>query len=170
MKQFFLKFYFLFLFIGFVFSAYAQVLLPEVVVPAKRYKYLSSVDNKELGEPIKILEYNAAAFDVKSSAFYEDEYDEYFISFYLPNGYILATYDKDGKILRTAERYQNVALPSAVSKSLIQAYPDWSVPKDVYLVNYEEQKGSTKIWKLVLTKEDKRIRVKLNERGEFIGK
>lgn len=169
MKQNFLKFYFLFLFIGFVFSAYAQVLLPEVVVPAKRYKYLSAVDHKELGEPIKILEYNAAAFDVKNSAFYEDEYDEYYISFYLPNGYILATYDKDGKLLRTAERYKNVALPSAVSKSVLQAYPDWSVPKDVYLVTYEEEKA-TKIWKLILTKEDKRIRVKLNERGEFIGK
>jgi hypothetical protein len=170
MKQKKLKIYFLILLIGSVFPAFAQVLLPEVVVPSKRYKYLSSVDHKELGEPIKILEYNAAAFDVKNSAFYEDEYDEYFISFYLPNGYILATYDKDGKLLRTAERYKNVALPAAVSKSLIQAYPDWSVPKDVYLVNYEEQKGSTKIWKLILTKEDKRIRVKLNDRGEFIGK
>lgn len=170
MKQIKLAFCFSSLFVGFVLPSYAQVLLPEVIVSTTRYKYLSSVDNRELAQPVKLLEHQAAAYDVKNSEFYDDEYDEYYISFYLPSGYILATYDKNGKLLRTAERYKNVALPKVVSASLQEKYPDWAIPKDVYLVTYEEEKGATKVWKLLLKQGDKRLRVKLNERGEYVSK
>lgn len=39
--------------------------------------------------------------DLKSSDLYSDEYATYNISFYIPDGKILTTYDKDGKLLRT---------------------------------------------------------------------
>ncbi len=152
-------------------NAFAQEILPEVIISSVRYKYLSAVDNKEMAQPVRLLEHKAASFDVKNSEFYDDEYDEYYISFYLPEGYVLATYDKDGKLLRTAERYKNVALPSAVSQSLVNKYPNWSIPKDVYLVTYEDDKGTaTKVWKVLLRQGDKRLRVKVNADGELITK
>lgn len=162
---------FLFIFmLVMIYTTFSQVLMPEVIVASTRYKYLTAVDNKELSQPVKILEHSAASFNIKNSEFYDDEYDEYYISFYLPSGYILATYTKEGKLLRTAERYKNVSLPSAVSNALLEKYPDWSIPKDVYLVTFEEESGAKKVWKLLLKKGDERLRVKLNEKGEYITK
>ena len=151
-------------------SVLSQVTLPEVFVASVRYKYLVSVDNRNLAQPIRLLENKAASYDIKNSEFYEDDFDEYYITFYLPSGYVLATYDKEGKLLRTAERFKNVILPKAVSQSLYNAYPDWSIPKDVYLVTYENEAGATKVWKVLLKQGDKRMKVKLNEKGEFIAK
>ena len=110
----------------------------------------------------------AAEYDVKSSEYYDDQYDEYFISFYLPDGYVLATYDKDGKLMRTAERFKNVALPATVARSVANAYPNWAVSNDVYLVTYKEESGATKLWKVLLKDGDKRRRVKVKEDGEIV--
>jgi hypothetical protein len=151
-------------------TAFSQVLMPEVIISATRYKYLSAVDNRELAQPIRLLEHQAATYDVKNSEYYDDEYEEYNISFYLPAGYVLATYNKDGKLLRTAERFKNVALPKSVAQSLVKRYPHWAIPKDVYKVTYEEDKGVTKVWKVLLKQGDKRLKVKLTEEGEFTTK
>ena len=151
-------------------TAFLQVLMPEVIISATRYKYLSAVDNRELAQPIRLLEHQAATYDVKNSEYYDDEYEEYNISFYLPAGYVLATYNKDGKLLRTAERFKNVALPKSVAQSLVKRYPHWAIPKDVYKVTYEEDKGVTKVWKVLLKQGDKRLKVKLTEEGEFTTK
>lgn len=152
----------------FVNGVYSQETLPEVVVKATRYKYLTAVDNQEAAQPVKMLERKAAEFDVKNSEFYDDEYDEYYITFRIPKGYVLAAYDKDGKLMRTIERYKNIALPKSVTGSLIKKYPDWSIPKDVYKVSYQEEKGAVKIWKIVLTKGDKRLRISVSENGDII--
>jgi hypothetical protein len=156
------------LIVGFIIPSFAQETLPEVTVSSVRYKYLSAVDNKDLPAPVKILERKAAEFDVKNSEFYDDEYDEYHISFYLPSGYILATYDRDGKLLRTAEKYKKVAMPPAVAQAVAKRFPQWTVPNDMYLVTYQEGKEPKKVWKLVLQNGDKRLRVKTDDKGEFL--
>ena len=162
------KLCFVFFSMAFVNLAFCQELLPEVVVAATRYKYLSAVDNKEIEQPVKLLERKAAEFNVKNSDFYDDEYDEYYISFYIPQGYILANYNKDGKLMHTAEKYKNVALPSKVAQALVKQYPQWAIPKDVYLVTYQQEKGATKIWKILLINGNNRLRIKVNENGEII--
>jgi hypothetical protein len=154
---------------GFSTSAMAQdETLPVVTVTAKTYKYLRAVDNKEAAPPVKMLERKAAAYDVRNSQFYTDDYDTYSISFYLPNGYVLAVYDASGKLLRSAERYKDIALPLAVKTAVVTQYPNWGITKDVYVVTYSEDSGAAKVYKLVLQNGNKRMRVKLNERGEFL--
>ena len=118
--------------------------------------------------PVKRLQREVAAFDLKNSDFYEDEYDTYFISFYIPEGEILAAYDKDGKLLRTAEKYKNVRLPRSVAATVAQKYPGWGIAKDVYLVSYYETRGISKVYKLILENGNKRMRIKTNENGDII--
>lgn len=154
--------------LGFTVQSFAQVILPEIRVLAVNYKYLKAVNNKEVAAPVKQLERKAAIFDLKDANFYEDEYDNYFVSFFIPEGEILAAYDKNGKLLRTAEKFKNVALPIAVSQSVAKKYPNWHISKDVYLVNFHETNRVTKKYKLLLENGTKRIRVKTNEKGEFI--
>jgi len=168
MKHFKTMFVFGFLMTGFVIAGSAQIALPDVTVVAVRYKYLSAVNNKELSQSVKTIERRAAQFNVKNSAFYDDDYDEYYISFFIPSGYILAAYDKDGKLLRTAEKHENSALPAAVTKRLAKSYPGWKMTSDVYLVNYQEESGANKVWKILLEKGDMRLNVKTNEKGDII--
>lgn len=151
-------------------QTFSQTMLPEIVVRAANYKYLNAVSPEDSPKPVSMLEEYAAAYDVKGSQFYEDEYDNYFVSFLIPEGKILAAYDKDGKLLRTAEKYKNVTVPLAVKQAVEKKYPQWVIAKDVYLVNYYAEGGGVnkKLYKLVLENGDKRMRVKITDHGEFL--
>lgn len=154
--------------IAFSSVSFAQILLPEVKVVAASYKYLDAVDNKEVAQPVKMLEFKAAAYNVKQHEFYEDDYDTYYVSFYIPDGQILASYDKDGTLLRTAEKFRNTRLPAAVTTAVVTRFPKWIIAQDVYLVDYHEQNGVKKVYKLLLENGDKRLKVKLSENGQFL--
>jgi hypothetical protein len=148
--------------------SYGQIVFPEVKVGAVNYKYLSSVDNKEVAQPVRRLQQEAAEFDVRDPKYYIDEYNTYYVTFELPEGKILAAYDSDGRLLRTAEKFKNTILPKAVGESIVKKYPGWRVAEDVYLVNFHERKGTTKSYKLLLENGDKRMKVKMNEKGDVI--
>jgi hypothetical protein len=158
---------------GLTTQSFAQVIdeqvLPEIEVHAMNYKYLSSVNNAEAPVPVKLLERKAADYDIKGADFYWDEYDYYSVSFFIPEGKIVAAYDKDGKLVRTIEKFVNVKPPEAVMKSVSKRFPGWSLYKDTYRVNYSRDKGVTeKHYKLILEKGKERIRVKTDEKGNFI--
>ncbi|SEO71970.1 hypothetical protein ACFGVS_30325 [Mucilaginibacter sp. AW1-7] len=149
--------------------SFAQVILPEVKIIASTYKYLNATDNREMAQPVRMLEFKAAAYDVKKSEFYDDDYDGYYISFFIPDGKILAAYDKNGKLLRTAEKFKNTKLPAAVKDAVTQRFPNWHISEDVYQVHYFDQKEKAdKTFKLLLQNGDKRMKVKLNGEGKFI--
>lgn len=147
----------------------AQVNLPEVTIIASTYKYLNAADNREMAQPVKMLEYQAASYDVKKSEFYNDDYDGYYISFYIPDGQILAVYDKDGKLFRTAEKFKNTKLPTTVREAVIRRFPNWTISQDIYQVHYfGDKEKADKMFKILLENGDKRMKVKLNDKGEFI--
>jgi hypothetical protein len=158
--------------IGLSAQFYAQVIndgmLPEVEVRATNYKYLNSIDNTEAAVSVKLLEDMVAKFDVRSSEFYEDGSDFYKVYFYIPDGKVVAAYDKNGKILYTIEKFNNVALPNNVAASVAERFPGWKVAKDVYKVNYDVNTGSKKQYKIVLENGKKRIRVKVDDDGVFL--
>lgn len=161
------------LFIGLTIQSFAQIIvtLPEIEITATNYKYLSKAGFENASLPVEMLERKVATFDLKNAEFYSDEYDTYEVSFYLPEGYVLASYDKDGNILRTAERFKNVKLPRAVIESVAKTYPDWVFTKDIYLVNYHERGTTGKItkkYKITLENNDQKIRVKVDENGNFL--
>lgn len=158
---------------GLTTQAIAQVvddgMLPEIEVHAMNYKYLNSIDNAAAPVPVKLLEQKVANHDLKSTDIYQDVYDTYEVHFYIPEGRIVAVYDKDGKIVRTIEKFVNIAPPTAVKKSVAKKYPGWKIYKDTYLVSYNEKKGlAKKQYKLILENSGERIRVKTDENGKFI--
>lgn len=155
---------------GLTIQSYAQIEeLPEVKIVAVNYKYLNTVNESDAAEVVKSLEREVAAFDLKNSEYYADEYDDYFISFYIPQGKILASYDKDGNILRTVEKFKNVALPKAVALAVGKNYEGWTIAKNAYLVNYHDEKGITKKeYKILLEKDSRRLRIKTDEDGNIL--
>ena len=159
--------------IGLTTQMYSQITkteeLSEVTVYATNYKYLNDMDTKEEASlPVAMLQRKVAAFNVKDSEFYQDDYDLYHINFFIPEGKILAAYDADGKLIRTAERFKNINLPNAVRESVLERFPEWTITKDIYLVNYHEDKGVSKKYKLKLENGDQVLRVKVDEMGNFL--
>ncbi len=159
----------LILLIAFCSQVYSQVIeLPEIVLTAVNYKYLNAVDSDEAALTVKMLEEEVAKFDLKTSEFYSDEYETYYISFYIPDGKILAAYDKDGKLIRTIERYKNVKLPETVRDAIAKEYPEWAIVSDVYKVNFHKNDEiAKKQYKVRIKKGKKTLKVKLDEQGNF---
>ena len=162
---------FLFLLVcGLTTPVFAQIIeLDTVVIRPIKYKYIFEVVDDDIDQSVKDLQIKLGKFDVTKEEYYSDEYDSYNVSFYIPKGYAVATYDKEGKLLRTIERYKDVKLPLAVSEALSERFPNWIVDKDIYKVNYSEPKWeSKKLYKLKLTNGEKNIRVKSDEEGNFL--
>ena len=154
--------------IGLTSQVFSQVVtLPEIKITAVNYKYINAVDSEDLDLDVKMLEEKVALFDLKSSDFYLDEYHTYDVRFYIPNGTILAAYDKNGKITRTIERFDNVKLPVDVRDAVFARFPGWTLKRDVYRVTYNQDR-SRKEYKIILQKGKKVLRVKTDEKGFFL--
>ena len=151
--------------------AFSQIITLDEVYLTENYKYISEINNYETATPIDELRKTVALYDLKATDLYDDEFDEYTVSFYIPEGKILAEYDKNGIITRTIERFKNVKLPEAVANSITKRFPNWSLVKDIYKVSYHKGKGVTKaIYKVKLTNGNKILKVKTDEEGNFIKK
>jgi len=143
--------------------------LKEVIIVATNYKYLDKVNAEDVAVPVQQLQRKVATYNIKDLDIYEDEYDFYDVSFVIPEGKVLASYDKDGKIIQTIEKFKNVALPNSVATSIAKRFPNWTVAKDVYLLNYTESKESAKKrYKITLENGDKRMKVKVDAEGNFL--
>jgi len=144
--------------------------LPEVNITVN-YKYLNSinVENQDVDLAVKELEDEVAFFNLKESELYKDEYRTYYVSFYIPEGKIVAAYDKDGKILRTIERFKNIKLPKLVTLSIVEKYPEWLIGDDAYKVEYHDETGiAKKQYKVKLQNMNKKMTIKIDEKGEFM--
>ena len=157
--------------IGFAIQSFAQIKtekLSEVVISATNYKYLNKVGLTNASIAVEMLESKVASFDLKNSEYYSDDYDVYEISFYIPDGYILAAYDRDGVILRTIEKFKDVALPVEVRNKVAKRFPNWTFKSDVYKVSYHDTKGITQKYKITLKNGNKRMKVFTDEHGDFL--
>lgn len=157
--------------VGIYFQALAQEpvveQLSEIKIVAADYKYLDQANSEEVSVPVKMLREKVASYNVKDSPFYRDDYELYSISFYIPEGKILAAYDKDGKLLRTIERFKDVTLPQDVSQAVVKRFPKWTISKDIYRVSYHNEKGVDKKYKLRLENGEERLWVKVDDKGNF---
>jgi hypothetical protein len=163
------------LFAGLVFFGLsAQVIsqeieLPQIEIAPVNYKYLYTVDTEDTDVQVKRLEDHVSKYNVTKSDYFDDEYDTYTVSFYIPEGRIVAAYDREGKLLRTIEKFNNVKLPKAVRMALAHRFPSWRLEKDVYRVSYSGDKAvAEKIYKIKLSNGDKTIKVKTDEDGNFL--
>ncbi len=148
---------------------FSQVIELSEVNVTVNYKYLDAIDSKEVAVPVKMLEEQVAFYNLKESDLYSDQYDTYQVSFFIPQGKIVAAYDSDGKILRTIERFKNVKLPRSVVVSVTKNYPKWRIVEDAYKVDYYGKSGiAKKQYKIKLKNRDKKITVKVDEDGEFL--
>lgn len=159
---------------GLTIPSFAQeIAILEVDIAPASYKYLPKVaeDTTDVSpaQPVKLFQQRPAIFNLEDSKYYEDNYGYYFLSFYIPEGKILASYDAEGNILRTIEKLRNTEIPSIITKAVVDKYPGWTVSENVYLVNFHDEfEEVRKEYKLLLERGNQRRRVKIDENGKFL--
>jgi hypothetical protein len=163
------KIFFSLLIFGLTTQVYSQITaLPETVISIN-YKYINAVNDQNSAQEVQMLEKEVALYNLKNSELYQDDYDSYYVSFYIPEGKIVAAYNKDGKIIRTIEKFKNTKLPTNVLNSVSQRFPGWDLTKDVYEVIYHNKKGVTKQqYKVTLKNGEKTLKVKLDPEGNYM--
>jgi len=150
------------------FAQEKTVALEEVELIGVNYKYLDALGDEFVARPVKLLEQKVATFDLKSLEGYEDEEQEYYVYFKIPEGKILAIYDDKGVIRRTSERFKDIRLPLVVVNAIAKKYPGWRITGDIYRVSYYKNKKINKTYKLFIAKNGNHKRVKTDEQGRFI--
>jgi len=148
-----------------------EVALEEVEVLGVNNNYLNAIGYKYAAVPVKLLAQKAASFDLEYSNCLKADYEkqEYHVQFKIPQGEILAVYDKDGEIIRTSEKFKDISLPLSVSNAIVDKYPGWKISSDIYRVTYVKDGKLNKTYKLFIEKTNigKKV-IKTNENGNFI--
>ncbi|MCH4553879.1 nicotinate-nucleotide adenylyltransferase [Aestuariibaculum lutulentum] len=155
--------------LGLTIPMHAQdpIQLPTVVI-VHNYKYLDATGSEDLAVDVEQLELKVSDFNVKELDVYSEDNEFYRVFFIIPKGKILATYDEHSHLIRTAERFQDIDLPIHIKESIAERFPQWTVSKNVYLVNYYEPDNIKKMYKITLENGDKRIRIKVDDHGDFM--
>ncbi|RIV43400.1 hypothetical protein D2V05_13335 [Flagellimonas pelagia] len=123
-----------------------------------------------------VTEYAAIPLEVVDEEVFVDttkkpgsEYDTYQLVLTQGNDrYLDATYKVDGELLSTVEHLKNVTPPARVRNSVAEMYPGWTIEKDAFkMVHYEGKKAKER-YKLVLGKDDKKMKVFTDENGKIL--
>ena len=143
--------------------------LPETIISVN-YKYMDATDDGHMPTHIQKLKDEVLNYNHKElSKLYDNEDEIYNVSFNIPEGKIVAAYDKNGKIIKTFEKYNNVRLPLVVMQAVSERFPNWQIVEDVYLIKYHNEKDSLlKQYKIKIKNADKFLTVKTNESGTFL--
>ncbi len=145
-----------------------EIELSEVYLDVN-YQYLDAIASEDVAESVQMLEKEVAYYDLKESDLYNNEYDKYRVSFFIPEGHIIAAYNKVGKIIRTTERFKNIKLPKTILRSILEQYPNWEIVEDAYEVDYTDKSGiARKQYKVKLMNGKKKIVEKFDENGEYL--
>ncbi len=154
---------------GLTTQVFSQVIELSEVNVSVNYKYLDAINCDQVAVPVKTLTEQVLNYDATNGDLYDDEFNTYRVSFYIPDGKVVAAYDKNGKILRTIEKYKNIRLPQQVLQTVAEKYPKWAIVEDVYEVNFHCDKGIVKKqYKIKLQNEDKTVNIKTDVLGNII--
>ncbi len=138
----------------------SEVLLEGVTVSPNMH-YLSKVSNGTLSKRVLDLENMAARYDITKYPLFDNSDRNYTIVFKQSKGFILATFDKDGNIIKSYERFKDIAVPVSVRNYIGQNYPGWIHQGNSYLVTYSGKQDVKKIYKVEIEKGNlqKKIRI-----------
>ena len=138
-----------------------EVVLEGVTVTSPNFAYLATVQDNGTPETVKGLERKAASFNLKESPIYNKIDKAFEVFFSNSKGHIVATYDEEGNILSSFEKFGDVVLPLSIRNTVYEAYPDWTVKKNTYVVTYYHNKGAKKTYHFQIMKGEKTKNLKL---------
>jgi hypothetical protein len=144
-------------------------LLPEVTIVPRNLTYISKVLDDNAPLKVKKLEKTVASYDVTEHPnYYAGDIYAFDVIFQESNARVIATYDEAGKILKSFERFKNIALPKDIVKQIMAKYPGWHFESDTYLVRYFSGKEAKKYYTVKLLKDNNKVNLKIDPSGKIL--
>lgn len=108
--------------------------------------------NQFMKNPIRFLEKN---FDLASMNLDEfkgrDGVDEIEVQFNNSKGYLKATYDLDGELQKTSQRFKNIAIPSYVWNKIYRENTGWSMLSNLYVAKGKANRINKEVYKVKMS-------------------
>ncbi|GGW32529.1 hypothetical protein [Arenibacter certesii] len=137
------------------------------ISPISNLVYHNMVSNEATPEFVQNLQKEVANYDVTEDPNFDGNYDDYKVIFSQTNGRIIATYDAEGKVLSTIEKFKNVTPPNSVRDEIYKQYPDWIIQKDIYRVTYFKDKGVNKTYQVQVQNGNSKKNLRVDYTGEI---
>ena len=142
-----------------------SVNLKDVIISANS-KYMNHVYEESSSNMIKNLEQVIADFDITKHKAYSPEFSNYIVNFrYSGKTRMNVTYDSDGIVVSSNERYDDILLPHSIRQAVFRDYPGWTMHSNTYLVNYDYDRAIKKLYKIQVRKDGKKENLKVNVEG-----
>ena len=97
-----------------------------------------------------------------------DGKESYLLLLEVEDGFLAATFNKNGKLVSVVEKFENVKLPEKVRNSLAKKFPEWKMMKDKFLYVQKRGEVKRKEYKISMKKGNKIRRLIVNENGDII--
>lgn len=138
------------------------------VTPVINGAYLDAVQEGVFSPLVLNLEEEVARYDVTQSPIYNETAKIYKIVFRRPNARILATFDNQGTLKHSFEKFRDIAAPEKVRNTLYKEYAGWQMKGNTYFVYYDENGELRRVYKIELENGDDKQSVKLCPKGTHI--
>ena len=125
--------------------------------------YLDEVQGRTTPNHVKAIEKLVSDWDPTCSSEFTGETDTLMnVTFESEFGFIAVYYDSEGKIVSAEERFKNVMLPYSISRVIAKEYPGWNFEQSKYLLKYQEGRAAKKLFKVLISKDGQRKRLKIS--------
>lgn len=145
--------------------------MPEkTVVKAINATYLNTVSVSESAKRVKSLEDIVSRYDIRQQPVFQDKLELYEINFRQGKygDKITAVFNKDGKLIKSYERFKNIAPANNILKAISAKYPGATIKTNTYKVLYEVNGKILKTYKVKIAHNGIEKVLKMNVNGQFI--
>ncbi|MCH4553470.1 hypothetical protein [Aestuariibaculum lutulentum] len=144
---------------------------PETTKSHLNDEYYNAVAVSADCERINALETLVANFDITKHQFYNERSNRFEIGFKEgddKSGQITAVFDAEGNLIKSFERFKDIRLPRVVLDAINDEYPGAIIKTNTYIVSYNEDSGTNKIYKVKIDANGNKKSLKINSNGKFI--
>ncbi|MDX1544067.1 MAG: hypothetical protein R3214_08990 [Christiangramia sp.] len=115
-------------------------------------------------DPIAFMKAN---FDIKNfiSAHEDRNYDSFNLTFKSGQGFLKADFDKEGKLIRTFQKFQNIVLPLDVRRELYMANKGWNMTENRYIASGRGELLEKELYKIKIENGSRSKNIKLDPRS-----
>ena len=131
-------------------------------------EYLDEVQGPSTPNSIRKYQVMASLYDVTQSYIFDGRNDPFQIVFKTDKGTIVTTYDWQGEVLTSEEKFKDVALPSELARKALKDLKDWTIIRTNYYVSYTQGRDATKIYTVQITDGKKRKKISLDADGTVL--
>jgi hypothetical protein len=132
------------------------------------YNIKESASQKFARNPIAFMKAN---FDIQRfiSQTAKENYHSYLVTFISNNGSLEADFDRNGKLLETRQKFDNVILPSAIRNNVFSNYKGYSLTKAKYSARTEGEILAKATYSIRLDNGTEKQNLKIDARSSGIG-